>query len=262
MEPSEIIQHLPSEFRWLAWVFVTVVGLSVIAQRRLRPLTDATQRASQMRHATLIEALIGLETVKALNVSGRIQARWEESGRALAQQGAQIKLLNTATTMGTAWVSQMTSVATVVIGVYLIADNALSMGALIACTQLTGRAVAPLGQLAAVLVQFDGTRNAYEGVDKMMELPRRSALGIPGFDALAITVFSFANNGTPVTVEHASPAPQPGEPLHYDSFLERLETIYAARFGALWAARRSSGSWPADAVTESRCFFTASMKPS
>lgn len=166
---------------WLAVptavAFVTVVALSVLAQRRLRPLTDATQRASQMRHATLIEALIGLETVKALNVSGRIQARWEESGRALAQQGAKIKLLNTATTMGTAWVSQVSTVATVVIGVYLVSDNLLSMGALIACTQLTGRALAPLGQLAALLVQFDGTRNAYEGVDKMMALPEERPEG-------------------------------------------------------------------------------------
>jgi ATP-binding cassette subfamily C protein LapB len=161
---------------WLALptavAFVLVVLISLLAQRRLKPLTDASQRASQQRQATLIETLIGLETVKAMNVEGRMQARWEESGRMLAQEGARIKFLNTATTQTTAWITQMVTVTTVLLGVYLIADSALSMGALIACTQLTSRALAPLAQLAALLVQMDGTRSAYESVNGMMSLPQ------------------------------------------------------------------------------------------
>lgn len=90
-----------------------------------------------------------------------------------------------------------------------------------------------IGTLPTQVTRHNQPRNAQSIVDKMMELPRRAALGIPGFDALAITVFSFANDGTPVTVEHGSPAPRPGEPMHYDSFLERLETIYTTRFGGL-----------------------------
>jgi ATP-binding cassette subfamily C protein LapB len=90
----------------------------------------------------------------------------------LAQEGARIKFLNTATTQGTSWITQMVTVTTVLLGVYLIADSALSMGALIACTQLTSRALAPLAQLAALLVQMDGTRSAYESVNGMMSLPQ------------------------------------------------------------------------------------------
>jgi hypothetical protein len=90
-----------------------------------------------------------------------------------------------------------------------------------------------IGTLPTQVTQHRQPQNAQSIVDKMMELPRRSSLGIPGFDVLAITVFSFANDGTPVTVEHGQPAPQPGESMHYDSFLERLETIYATRFSGL-----------------------------
>jgi ATP-binding cassette subfamily C protein LapB len=164
---------------WLALptalAFVAVVGISFLAQRQLKPLTDSTQQANQQRHSTLIEALVGIETIKALNVEGRTQRRWEESGRLLAEQGAKIKLVNALAVQGTAWVSQMVTLSTVVLGVYLIADSTLSMGALIACTQLSGRALAPLGQLAALLVQYDGTRSAYQGISQIMALPEERA---------------------------------------------------------------------------------------
>jgi ATP-binding cassette, subfamily C, bacterial LapB len=39
-------------------------------------------------------------------------------------------------------------------GVYLIADGLLTMGGLIACTMLASRALAPLGQMAGLLVQY------------------------------------------------------------------------------------------------------------
>jgi ATP-binding cassette, subfamily C, bacterial LapB len=160
---------------WLAvpalLAFGVVIGLSMIAQSRMKPLTEMTQRASQQRHATLIEALVGIETIKALNVEGRTQKRWEDSGRLLAEQGAAIKLWSAIAVNGTAWVGQAVTISTVVLGVYLIADNALTMGALIACSQLAGRALAPLGQLSSLLVQYDNTRSAYEGVNRMMAQP-------------------------------------------------------------------------------------------
>lgn len=154
-----------------ALAFPVVIGLSLLAQRRMKPLTDATQRASQQKHATLIESLVGIETIKALNVEGRTQKRWEESGKLLAEVGARIKFWSAVAVNGTAWVGQAVTIATVVLGVYLIADNAMTMGALIACTQLAGRALAPLGQLSSLLVQYDNTRSAYEGVNRMMDAP-------------------------------------------------------------------------------------------
>jgi len=76
-------------------------------------------------------------------------------------------------------------------------------------------------------------RSAASVIEKIEQLPRRSAVDTPGFDALGVALVSCANDGTPVTIETASPAPRPGDSYHYDSFLERIETIYAARFASL-----------------------------
>lgn len=67
-------------------------------------------------------------------------------------------------------------------------------------------------------------------VDKVRQLPKRSKTGDLGYDALAIVVVDFVNDGRPVELVTRPPAPQPGDIYHYDSMIERLGHIYATRF--------------------------------
>jgi len=52
-----------------------------------------------------------------------------------------------------------------------------------------------------------------------------------GMDAKSVIVVAVDNMGTPVSYLRVPPAPQPGDPLHYDSFLRRLCDDYSSRFG-------------------------------
>lgn len=71
-------------------------------------------------------------------------------------------------------------------------------------------------------------------IEKIRQLPRRSKTGVPGFDAVGLAAIDCPNNGvSPVRLVSAPPAPQVGDAFHYDSFLERIETIYAARFSGI-----------------------------
>jgi ATP-binding cassette subfamily C protein LapB len=62
-------------------------------------------------------------------------------------------------------------VAVVIFGVYLIADGELSLGGLIACTILTGRALAPLAQVAATMSRYQQARVSFKSTDTLMALP-------------------------------------------------------------------------------------------
>ena len=53
----------------------------------------------------------------------------------------------------------------------MIADGALSLGGLIAAVILSGRAVMPLAQIAALLTRFFHASTALEVLDKIMQLP-------------------------------------------------------------------------------------------
>lgn len=67
-------------------------------------------------------------------------------------------------------------------------------------------------------------------VDKLRELPRRSAPGTDGFDALGILVVELHNDGSPVSVLQVPPAPLRSDSDHYDAMVLRAAALYDYRF--------------------------------
>jgi ATP-binding cassette subfamily C protein LapB len=79
--------------------------------------------------------------------------------------------LSSGAMLATSTVTQLVSVAMILIGVYLISQRELTMGALIAASILSGRALAPAGQIVGLLMQYQGARTALESLNKIMEKP-------------------------------------------------------------------------------------------
>lgn len=73
-------------------------------------------------------------------------------------------------------------------------------------------------------------RDASLAVEKIKQLPRRARAGEVGYDAIAIVVVDFPNDGTQVHLVDRPPAPQPGDIHHYDTMIARLSAAYATRF--------------------------------
>jgi len=70
-------------------------------------------------------------------------------------------------------------------------------------------------------------------VEKLRELPRRTATGTEGFDALGIIVVDLQNDGTPARIQTAPPAPQPSEQDTYANMVMRAANLYDYRFAAM-----------------------------
>jgi len=62
-------------------------------------------------------------------------------------------------------------VAVVAVGALMIGDQALSMGQLIAVSLLTGRALAPINQIASLIVRWQQTRLSFDALEKIMTAP-------------------------------------------------------------------------------------------
>jgi ATP-binding cassette subfamily C protein LapB len=153
----------------LAFALIVVIGW--VLQHRLHQLSETTWQAAAQRNATLIESLTGLETIKTQGAEGTIQARWERNNLFLARMNVRMRALSSSAMYGTAWLTQGVSVAVIVIGVYLIGERSLTMGALIAASMLAGRALAPAGQVVGLLMQYQGARTALDSLDKLMAQP-------------------------------------------------------------------------------------------
>lgn len=80
------------------------------------------------------------------------------------------------------------------------------------------------------VTQHDQPRAALATMAKVHEIPRRTNTEGFGFDALGIVLVDSRNDGSPVRIVEDDPAPQPGDPSHYDAFISRLSRLYESRF--------------------------------
>lgn len=162
---------------WISWFMLIplVIGAFIMllyalaVQGRMHELAETTYRASAQRHATLVEALVGFETIKALAAESPIQRKWEKSAALLARVGAQLRLLSSSASSTSVFALQFINLAIVIIGVYLIAEHELTIGGLIACTMLASRAMAPVGQVAGLLVQYHTASTALTSLNETMK---------------------------------------------------------------------------------------------
>jgi len=162
---------------WISWPMLIPLGVgaaimllyALAVQGRMHELAETTYRAAAQRNATLIEGLVGFETLKALGAESAIQSKWEKSAALLARVGAQLRLLSSTASNTSAFVQQLITLVIVIIGVYVIAERELTVGGLIACTMLASRAMAPVGQVAGLLVQYHTAATALTSLNEVME---------------------------------------------------------------------------------------------
>ncbi len=164
---------------WISWplVFFPILGgiaiivYSYVVQHKMRELSDSTFRATALRNATLVESLTALETIKTQGAEGQMQDKWERTAAFLARVSSQLRLLSASAINGTVTLQQLTNLVTIIAGVYLIHAGMLTMGGLIACTMLIGRATAPLGQLVGLLMQYHNARLSLASLEQTMAQP-------------------------------------------------------------------------------------------
>lgn len=154
----------------LAAIPLTIL-ISFIFQIPLGRVIRQLFRHSGQKSATLIETLTGLETIKSLGAETPVQRKWEQNIGFIAKFSQRARLLSSTAVNLTTFIQQMTTIAVVVYGVFLITENEITMGALIASTILTGRALAPMGQLASILGRYHQSKAALHSLNTLMNLP-------------------------------------------------------------------------------------------
>ena len=164
---------------WIAWPMVIPLFIGVLlvllytftSRQKMQELTESTYQAASMRNATLIETLVGLDTLKAMGAQSLMQRKWEKTTAFLARVGVQLRMLSTANISVTMVAQQLVALSVIVTGVYLIGDGRLTMGGLIACSMLSSRAIAPLGQATGLLAQYHSATTALSSLDDIMDKP-------------------------------------------------------------------------------------------
>lgn len=150
---------------------VAVLIVSFISQARMHKLVEETFQASSQRNANLVESLSGMETIKTLNAQGTMLRKWEMSTEFLAKLGARIKMISSVNVSFVQACTQLVTISVIIIGTFMVQDAALSLGGIIASSMIAGRCLAPLGQVAGLMMQFQHARTALGSIDNYMKMP-------------------------------------------------------------------------------------------
>ncbi|GGE16185.1 ABC transporter [Polymorphobacter glacialis] len=148
-----------------------VIGIAWASQPLLGRLAQAGLAESLNKQGIIIEAIAGLETIKTSRAGPLLAARWHLAVLHHAALSLRQRLISAVAVNTAATAQNLVYVLTVAIGVSLIADRQLTMGALIAASMLAGRCVTPLGQIAALLTRLSQTLSSYRALDKVMTTP-------------------------------------------------------------------------------------------
>ena len=145
-----------------------MVGLGI--RSKVKELAKESAALSNMRTGLLVEAVEGIETIKAGSGGWKFLSRWINYNK-LTIQG-DLRMRNATESVGylSAVLQQMSYAGLVVAGSVLVMQGHMTMGALIACSILSGRILAPVMALPGLLVQHSHASAALEGLERLYTL--------------------------------------------------------------------------------------------
>lgn len=180
-----------------------MLSMSSWVHWRIRRHAESAFKENMQKNAFLVEAINGLETIRYTMAENRMQRTWEKLVGASALASSRNRRYTTLASTLASTLSQFVSVGIIVWGVYLIAAGSMTMGALIACNILVGRAMAPLMQLASMLSRVQQSRMALRALDTLMDTPSE--------DGDLQATLDFGHLPASITLEDVSFSyPQPG----------------------------------------------------
>lgn len=159
----------------IAWVLVAFVPASimvgVIAYKPLARLMREQNDEIIRRQGILFEAVAGAETIKSLGGEPNFGNLWLRTTRVSNDRGEALRTVMGYSGFATQTLQQLAYVAVLIVGVYEIKAGNVTMGGLIACSILGGRALANISMMAQLLLQWHNSAYALEILNKLLACP-------------------------------------------------------------------------------------------
>jgi ATP-binding cassette subfamily C protein LapB len=192
-----------------------LLGLALLSRKALAKSVSQNMKQSADRTAHLFETMNGLDTVKALGAEAWSRRKWESLTLAISDNTMHTREIVARSNYASASVLSLENVALVIVGAILIGKQEISMGQLIAVTMLASRAVAPISQIASLIVRWEQTRLSFQAVNQIMNSPTddsQSSLSAPPLKGgIEFRDVNFAYPNSPALLDKLNLKIKPGE---------------------------------------------------
>lgn len=152
-------------------LMAAALAVSLVLQVPLKKYIRLAMRSAETKHGLLVEAIYGLETVKTIGADGKMRARYAEHVAENADAGQSSRFYSALGVNIATFIQQIASVIIILWGMYLVRDGSISMGALIACVVLSGRALTPIAQIANLMSRYHQALGSLKTLNSVMAKP-------------------------------------------------------------------------------------------
>lgn len=163
----------------LTFVSLATIPLFMLLTFFVSPIVRKQLRAKAERNAEtqsfLVEALSGIQTVKAQNMELKTRWKWQEKYARYVSDG--FKTVLTSTTAGSAsgFLNKMSGLLVLWFGATLVLDGKLTLGGLIAFRIISGYVTQPLLRLTQLWQNFQETALSLERLSDIIDHPQEQA---------------------------------------------------------------------------------------
>lgn len=158
----------------VGWIYLLLLPVAAtlgwVTQKRLRRLMREQMIRSHERQGLLVDAIQGCESIRSNNATWHFSEQWQEVTTSISRYNIQQKAISNLATVTTGSLSTVAYVSAIVVGVGQIEAGHLTMGALIACSILGGRVIAPVAQSVQYLAQWQNVSEALHMVNQVLIL--------------------------------------------------------------------------------------------
>ena len=167
---------------FIVGVFVSLMvpvflAISFLTHRAQKRHIDENFHALAAKGSTLTETVNNALTIKALGLESEIERRWRERVGRSAWSGFRANNLSNAVGSFTGVLQLFVSLGVIVLGVWELSNQLMSMGALIAVNMLAGRALAPMRQVIMAWHTLQSVQAAFSRIDEMMSIAPEATPG-------------------------------------------------------------------------------------
>ncbi|PIT72095.1 ATP-binding cassette domain-containing protein [Limnohabitans sp. JirII-31] len=159
---------------WVALVPLVFGVLSILigvaSRQRINQFSMDSAAYSNAKTGLLVEAVEGVETIKAGSGGWKFLARWIAVNSHTIKSDSKMRGFIEGIGYISAMTQQLSYAGLVIVGSMLVMQGSMTMGALIACSILSGRVLAPILALPGLLVQQGQAMAALKGIEAIYQL--------------------------------------------------------------------------------------------
>ena len=171
-----VIAMIGGNIAWVLVIFMPIcLFIGLVAYRPMARLQSEQNDEMARRTGILFEAVSGAESVKSQGGEARFGDVWLKSTRMVGVNGEGLRTVSAYSTFATSFFQQLAWMAVIIVGVYEIQNGTVTMGGLIACSILAGRALGNISQITQLLLQWHNARHSLDVLNKVLECPSDDA---------------------------------------------------------------------------------------